>query len=58
MVIFFNSGGVDTKIKNMLSLMNFEELSTLATSYAGWIAIPCLWKLKGELDPYEPPLFG
>lgn len=51
-------GGVDTRIRNMLLLMNFAERSTLATSYAGWIGIPCLWKLKAGLDLFEPPHIG
>jgi len=49
--IHAQSGGAVTEVRSMLSLMNFEEVSTLRTCCAGWIGTPLVWKLKEELDP-------
>lgn len=42
-----NSGMV-TSMKNMLSSMNLEEISTLGTFSPGWTDIPYEWRLKGH----------
>lgn len=44
------SGGVDTRAKKMLLLMNLEELSTYRIFYDGWTSIQSVWKLKDR--PY------
>jgi len=43
------SFGVDTEIKNMLSLTNLEEILTLHTFSDGWTAIRSWWKSKAVL---------
>jgi hypothetical protein len=44
------NGGVVTKVKKMLLLMNFEEESTSPTYLDGWTDIQSVWKQKGLLD--------
>lgn len=44
------SGGVDTKVKKILSLTNFEEHWTLPTSYDGQIATQSVWSQKDLHD--------
>lgn len=44
------SSGVDTELRNMLSLMNFEEESISAMYSDGWIDIRSQWKSKGQAN--------
>ena len=52
------SSGVATKLKNMLSLMSFEAVSTYPISYGGWIGIRSEWRLKEVQYPSQPVQFG
>jgi len=45
--------GAATRVKNMLSAMNFEEVSILRTYYDGQTVTPSEWKLKGHPNPFE-----
>jgi len=50
--------GVVTKIKEMLSLMSFEETSTFPICYDGWIDIQSGWKSKDQACPCMLKRFG
>lgn len=52
------SFGVDIKVRDMLSLMNFEEQSTLPIFYGGWIVTQSLWRLKVDLSACKRLAFG
>lgn len=52
------NSGVDTKVKRMLSLMNFVEVLTYPTSCVGWIVIQSVWKLREVADPCVPSTSG
>jgi hypothetical protein len=44
--------GVDIEVRTILLLMNFVEVSTSLTYYAGLIDIPFVWKLKEDPSPW------
>lgn len=46
------SGGLVTKVKSMLSLMNFEELSTFPISSDGLTIIRSMWRLKAHVHRF------
>lgn len=46
------SGGLVTKVKSMLSSMNFEVLSRSTTYYDGSIHIRVMWRLKAHVYHY------
>jgi len=46
------SGGRATRVRRLLSLMNFEEVSTYRTSYAGSTSTLSVWKPKAHLSHY------
>ena len=48
------SGGMDTEVKNMLSLMNLEELSTSRIYCDGSTSILSRWKQKEVRSPFSP----
>jgi hypothetical protein len=52
------SFGVGTRVRQMLSLMSFEEVSTLLTYSAGLTVILCEWKSKGVVVPLLESIFG
>lgn len=56
--IRLRNGGMDTEIKNMLSSMNFEELSTSRMYLDGSTSILSRWKLKVVKPPCVLPSFG
>jgi len=52
------SGGADTAVRQMLSSMNFEEVSTLATSSVGSTVIQSWWKSKEDRLFLQPSASG
>lgn len=52
------NSGVVTEITNMLSLMNFEEVSQFPISFGGWIATRSSWKSRVEHRCCQPHIFG
>ena len=52
------SFGMAIKIKNMLSLMNFEEALMWRTCFDGLIVIRSVWKLKGARGPWLEEQYG
>lgn len=52
------SGGMATRVRQTLSLMNFEEVSTYHICFDGWIATHAQWKRKGEICLCKQPIFG
>lgn len=52
------NGGVDTRVKRMLLLMNFEERSTFHTFSAGPIDTLFVWNVKEVRSPALSETFG
>lgn len=52
------SSGTAIKVNQMLSSMNFVEISPSVTFYVGWTVTQSEWKSKDLLVPYVPPTFG
>lgn len=52
------SSGVGTRVRLMLSLMNFAEVSTLLTYCDGLTVILCEWKSRDHPVPLLVNVFG
>lgn len=56
--IHAQNGGMDTEVKKMLSLMNFEVTLTFPTFYGGSTVTRSVWSAKDLAYPYEHGQFG